>query len=59
MTWQVRFAPEFKAEFNGFLEPVRIEALAQTKLLATIGPQLGRPRVDTLNGSKHANMKEL
>ncbi len=22
-------------------------------------PQLGRPRVDTLNGSSHANMKEL
>jgi hypothetical protein len=24
-----------------------------------MGPQLGRPRVDTLNGSKHANTKEL
>lgn len=23
------------------------------------GPQLGRPHVDTLHGSKHANMKEL
>ena len=23
------------------------------------GPQLGRPHVDTLKGSKHANMKEL
>ena len=23
------------------------------------GPQLGRPRVDTLNGSRHANMKEM
>ena len=22
-------------------------------------PQAGRPRVDTLNGSRHANMKEL
>ena len=28
-------------------------------LLAQFGPQLGRPRVDTLNGSRHANMKEL
>jgi len=25
----------------------------------TFGPVAGRPRVDTLNGSKHANMKEL
>jgi Phage derived protein Gp49-like (DUF891) len=33
--------------------------LAQLKLLETFGPQLGRPRVDTLNGSVHANMKEL
>jgi hypothetical protein len=24
-----------------------------------MGPQLGRPHVDTLNGSKHSNMKEL
>lgn len=29
------------------------------ELLARFGPQLGRPRVDTLKGSKHANMKEL
>jgi hypothetical protein len=28
-------------------------------LLAQFGPQLGRPRVDTLKGSKHTNMKEL
>lgn len=28
-------------------------------LLETLGPQFGRPRVDTLNGSKRANMKEL
>ena len=35
------------------------ELLAHAKLLAQFGPQLGRPRVDTLNGSRHANMKEL
>jgi hypothetical protein len=28
-------------------------------MLQEFGPQLGRPRVDTLNGSRHANMKEL
>jgi hypothetical protein len=27
--------------------------------LKTFGPQLGRPQVDTLKGSKHSNMKEL
>ncbi len=30
-----------------------------SRLLQAFGPQLGRPRVDTLNGSGHANMKEL
>ena len=33
--------------------------LALALLLQQFGPQLGRPRVDTLNGSRHANMKEL
>lgn len=35
------------------------ELLAHAKLLELLGPTLGRPRVDTLNGSRHANMKEL
>ena len=30
-----------------------------SRLLQRFGPQLGRPRVDTLNGSRHANMKEI
>jgi hypothetical protein len=38
---------------------VRTEILALTRLLQQFGPQLGRPRVDTLNDSRHANMKEL
>ena len=28
-------------------------------MLEYFGPQLGRPHVDTLEGSKHPNMKEL
>jgi hypothetical protein len=28
-------------------------------LLETFGPELGRPHADTLDDSKHANMKEL
>jgi hypothetical protein len=33
--------------------------LAAARVLAEYGPQLGRPYVDTLKRSKHANMKEL
>jgi hypothetical protein len=32
---------------------------AKVGLLRYLGPRLGRPHADTLNGSKHANMKEL
>ncbi len=35
------------------------EILAHALLLEQFGPQLGRPRVDTLEGSRHRNMKEL
>ncbi len=38
------------------------QKLCRTKCLLTLeqfGPLLGRPRVDTLKGSRHANMKEL
>lgn len=38
---------------------VQDELLAHARLLETFGPTLGRPRVDTLNGSRHSNMKEL
>ncbi len=36
-----------------------IEILALSRLLQQFGPLLGRPRVDTLKGSRHSNMKEL
>jgi len=40
-------------------EDLQDEVLAHAKLLAQFGPNLGRPAVDTLKGSGHANMKEL
>ena|ERR1700693_5268189 len=52
-------ADEFKPEFDTLDQRVRREVLALARVLQEFGPQLGRPRVDTLNGSRHANMKEL
>jgi hypothetical protein len=57
--WAVEIADEFEPEFDALPEQVRIEILALSLVLEEFGPQLGRPRVDTLNGSRHANMKEL
>jgi len=59
MSWTVRLAVEFVAELRELREPVQDELLAHARLLAQFGPQLGRPRVDTLKGSRYANMKEL
>ena len=57
--WTVEIGDEFEPEFNELHEDVRTEVLALSRVLQQFGPQLGRPRVDTLNGSRHANMKEL
>ena len=59
MSWVVEIDDEFGPEFDALDEDVRTEILALSRLLQHFGPQLGRPRVDTLNGSRHANMKEL
>ena len=59
MGWSVEFVAEFDAEFDELSDSVQDELLAQAKLLEQFGPSLGRPRVDTLKGSKHSNMKEL
>ena len=59
MTWTVLFHDAFDAEFEALVEELQDELLAHAKLLAEFGPNLGRPTVDTLKGSQHANMKEL
>lgn len=56
--WQVEFHPAFAAEMQELPEAVQDEVLALASAIVEGGPQMGRPRVDTLNGSKHANMKE-
>jgi hypothetical protein len=59
MTWPVRFDDAFEREFDALPEAVQDELFAQLEVIRTHGPRAGRPRVDTLKGSKHANMKEL
>jgi hypothetical protein len=59
MTWTVLFHDAFDDEFSLFAEGLQDELLAHANLLAMFGPHLGRPTVDTLKGSRHANMKEL
>ena len=57
--WIVEFHDEFESEFKAMDEDVQDALLAAAKALQSLGPKAGRPYVDTLEGSKHANMKEL
>lgn len=59
MDWRVDYHPTFADEHKDLAEAVQDELAAMVKLLKVAGPQLKRPGSDTLNGSKHANMKEL
>ena len=57
--WEIEFHPAFDPEYDELDEAVQDELLVHLRLLEQFGPRLGRPRVDTLKGSRHANMKEL
>lgn len=59
MAWTVLYHDAFLPELEELSESVQDELLALVELLMVTGPTLGRPHVDTLAGSKHANMKEL
>jgi len=59
MPWNVFFHDEFHAEYQVMDSTLQDELLAHARLLQEFGPNLGRPTVDTLKGSKHTNMKEL
>jgi len=59
MVWIVEFYSLFAGEAEGFSQPVKMELATHIELLEEFGPALKRPYADTLNGSKHANMKEL
>jgi len=59
MKWTVKFQGEFNIEFDELDSEVQDELLAHAERLEYFGPSLGRPHVDTLNGSKYPKMKEL
>jgi hypothetical protein len=59
MEWEIEFHAEFEPEFDALSEAVQDELLAKALLLKEFGSELGRPHVDTLNGSAYRNMKEL
>jgi len=59
MSWIVEFHQDFETEFDALPKDVQNKLLARANMLEAFGSELGRPHVDTLNGSRHSNMKEL
>lgn len=59
MAWTVVFHPSFEAEFAALSGAVQDALVAHSRALEERGPIVGRPFVDTLDGSKYPNMKEL
>ena len=59
MEWDVQFDEDFAAWLLDLEADLRNAIVAHANLLREHGPQLGRPFVDTLEGSDFPNMKEL
>ena len=59
MTWAVDLHDALIPEVDALPRSVQKAFAAHVLLLAEFGPELGRPSVDTLKGSRIANLKEL
>lgn len=59
MAWIVLEHPDFAWERQDLPAPVLAKLAEAILTLEAVGPRLGRPLVDTLKASRHANMKEL
>jgi hypothetical protein len=57
--WAVFFHPELEADLGDLPKNVAKKLAEILLVLRQMGPQLGRPLVDTLKGSRFVNMKEL
>lgn len=59
MAWEVEYTNEFHKWWLTLDEHAQDAIIAAVDFLEQDGPALGRPLVDTIQGSRHSNMKEL
>lgn len=57
--WEVEFTDEFGQWWESLTDAEQDALAVSVELLRQLGPRLPRPHADTINGSKHSNMKEL
>jgi hypothetical protein len=59
MAWEVEYTDQFRDWFEELDEAAQAAVSKAVEELQRGGPALGRPFVDTIKRSRHANMKEL
>jgi hypothetical protein len=59
MEWTVEYTDQFGAWWDSLSEAEQEDIAAGVTVLEQRGPALRRPHVGTIEGSRHANMKEL
>lgn len=57
--WDVEYTDEFETWWDSLSEAEQESIAHDVEVLRAVGPMLGRPQVDTVQGSKFSNMKEL
>jgi len=57
--WPIDYTQEYEDWFSTQEEESKMVINAKIVILSEFGPNLGRPYVDTIKGSKYANLKEL
>ncbi len=57
--WEVECTDQFVEWWRGLSPDQRAAVTERVDLLAQRGPDLGRPVVDRIHGSRHQSMKEL
>ncbi len=57
--WEVEYTDEFGAWWDQLDADEQQSIATSVELLRQLGPSLPRPHADTLEGSRHSNMKEL
>lgn len=58
MGWEVEYTDQFDDWFAELDDRQQESVVIAVEVLQEQGPGLGRPLVDTIKGSRHANMKE-
>ena len=59
LPWDVEYTDEFGEWYKTVDEADQNAVIARVELIEQLGPGLGRPAVDNVHSSRHANMKEL